>query len=193
MTDNNIKNIDYKTLTDLKSGKEAAFEQIYLKYSARIYYFAKQLLLDKTLAEDITQQVFLKIWEKREEIDPEKSFSAYLFQISKHLVYNETERMIRESRFLSNLNEKESVPYESIDARFSQDFIDQLIEELPESRRKIFLLSRKQGLSNKEIADKLSISVKTVETQIRRAVKFLKEKSMGHLLWITLIYISKNL
>ncbi|MDR3269527.1 MAG: hypothetical protein LBT83_10745, partial [Tannerella sp.] len=87
-----IKTTDDALLTRLKQGEEAAFEAVYWKYSAWIYNFVHSLLQDKTLTEDVTQSVFLKIWEKHAEIDAAANFESWLFTIARNLVYKETER-----------------------------------------------------------------------------------------------------
>ena len=151
-------------LIDLKNGDEKAFETLFWEYNQHVYHFVYSLLYDKSMAADLTQNVFLKIWEKHETIDPEQNFDAYLFTIARNLVYKETE-----NRLLS-------------------EYINSLIEELPPSRRKIFRLSRHEHLSYREIAERLSISEKTVETQLSRALRFLRDRlsSDGFLCLITL-------
>lgn len=172
--------IDQNVLLRLKKGEESAFEAIYWKYSSWVYNFIYSLLYDSTLTEDLTQTVFLKIWEKRESIDPELGFDSYLFAIARNLVYKETENRLK-AELLNDVLQEQSVDMESleeerIDAELLLDHINNLIEQLPPSRKLIFQLSRNQHLSNKEIATHLSISEKTVETQIYRALRFLKQK-----------------
>lgn len=130
------------------------------------------------------QNVFMKIWEKRYEIDPEETFSAYLFTISRHLVYKETRKQLNIEIPLDVLQDKSSpsdLHTESqIELNSLKEYIDHLIDQLPESRRRIYRMSRVEGLSNKEIAVRLSLSEKTVETQIYRSLHFLKEKLAKH-------------
>lgn len=78
-------------LKRLKAGEEKAFEDLYWTYSPQVYNFINSLLFDKSLAEDLTQNVFLKIWEKHEQIELELGITAYLFTIARHLVFKETE------------------------------------------------------------------------------------------------------
>lgn len=172
--------VDGDVLFRLKQGDEDAFESIYWKYNSWVFNFIHSLLFDKSLAEDLTQTVFLKIWEKRESIDPELGFDSYLFAIARNLVYKETENRLK-SELLSDTLKKysanqDSLTEENIDADSLREYINNLIEKLPPSRRQIFQLSRHAHLSNKEIASRLSISEKTVETQLYRALRFLKQK-----------------
>lgn len=171
--------IDFETLTRLKQGDVHAFEVIFWEYNPRVYHFVYSLLCDKLLAEDLTQTVFLKIWERREMIDPAQPFEAYLFTIARHLAYKESERMLVAS--LSDLAEAASFTDEvaledKLEADSLREYIQQLIDRLPVARREIFRLSREEHLSHKEIAERLHISEKTVETQLYRALRFLREE-----------------
>jgi RNA polymerase sigma-70 factor (family 1) len=197
MEKHTLKNIDIALLKRLKEGDEAAFESIYWKYNSHVFNFINSLLYDRILSEDITQSVFMKIWEKHESIDLDKGFDAYLFTIARNMVYKETEnRLLSESAFyaLSQQQTNEDVlTEEKIDADSLRLYIDKLIEQLPLSRKEIFKLSRRDHLSNKEIAIRLSISEKTVETQLYRSLRFLKQKlSDDHLLAILLVVLANE-
>lgn len=197
MEKHTLKNIDIALLKRLKEGDEAAFESIYWKYNSHVFNFINSLVYDRILSEDITQSVFMKIWEKHESIDLDKGFDAYLFTIARNMVYKETEnRLLSESAFyaLSQQQTNEDVlTEEKIDADSLRLYIDKLIEQLPLSRKEIFKLSRRDYLSNKEIAIRLSISEKTVETQLYRSLRFLKQKlSDDHLLAILLVVLANE-
>ena len=181
----------------MKEGDETAFESIYWKYNSYVFNFINSLLYDRVLSEDITQSVFMKIWERRESIDPDKGFDAYLFTIARNMVYKETEnRLLSESAFYALSQQQTNEDFlmeEKIDADSLRLYIDNLIEQLPLSRKEIFKLSRREHLSNKEIATRLSISEKTVETQLYRSLRFLKEKlSNDHLLAILFVVLANE-
>ncbi|MDR1881338.1 MAG: RNA polymerase sigma-70 factor [Prevotella sp.] len=170
-----VCDVNIQMLHRLKQGDENAFEVIFRKYYAKIYHFVLNTLYDKTLAEDITQNVFLSVWEHREDIIPEKNFSTYLYTIAKNQVFRETEKRILSSRYedyilQTRLNEEDFSTEETIDADMLEETILQLIDQLPEARKRIFLLHFKEQLSNREIAEKLSISVENVEMQVRRSL-----------------------
>lgn len=186
--------IDVELLSRLKRGEEAAFDVVYRKYSSWVYNFIHSLLFDKLLAEDLTQTVFLKIWEKRGTIDPEVGLEAYLFAISRNLVYKETEnrlRVIYQAESLERLiEETDSLTERNIEAESLRSYIRELVELLPAARKQIFRLSRYEHLTNKEIACRLSISEKTVENQLTRALHFIKQKLSEDslfLLWFLLM------
>ncbi len=183
-------NIDILTLTSLKQGSTKAFETIFKKCNAKVYNFVLSTLYDKNLAEDVTQAIFLSIWEHRENIDPQKNFESYLFKTARNMVYRQTEKMLLAYRYEEhikmNISEEDFSPEENLEASSLEELIMELINKLPEARRKIFLLSLKGELSNKEIAEQLFISEKTVETQIRRSLEFVRGKLKNH---ITMIYL----
>ena len=186
-------------LLRLSNDDEKAFEFIYWKYNAHVYNFANSLLYSPKIAQDITQNVFLKIWEKRHEINPEQNFNAYLFTITRNMVYKETEQKLLAEQSLRQLQEEEDVldmsTIQTLDYHFTEELCRSLVEELPPARREIFKLSRFERLSNKEIALRLSISERTVETQLYRATRFLKRKLLsdeGLGLLILLFIIQSN-
>lgn len=188
-----IVSIDPDVLFRLKQGDEKAFEVVYWKYSSWVFNFIQSLLYDKSLAEDLTQTVFLKIWEKRTNIEPELGFDSYLFAIARNLVYKETESRLQSEQVNITLKNRsveiESLTEENIDADSLKEYIDTLVEQLPPSRKDIFYLSRRQHLSNKEIAIRLSISEKTVETQLYRALRFIKQKLSDDIHLAILIFL----
>lgn len=176
-------------LKRLKAGEEKAFEDLYWTYSPQVYNFINSLLFDKSLAEDLTQNVFLKIWEKREQIELELGITAYLFTIARHFVFKETEFRLSQHATLHVENidlSDDSREEERHDTNSLLEYIELLIENLPPARREIFRLSRFEQLSNKEIAHKLSISEKTVETQLYRSFQYLRSKLPSDKRWILL-------
>ncbi|MDU1890104.1 MAG: RNA polymerase sigma-70 factor [Dysgonomonas sp.] len=174
------KHNDNLLVSKLKEGNKSAFEQLYGKYSAKLYNSVSLLLNDKNLAKDITQSCFLTIWEKRDLLNPEKSFSAYLYTIARNLVYKETERLILRNKFvessLKNLNPLEDDTTEDLNNSYIEEHINKLIKDLPQIPQKVFLLRKEENLSNKEIADRLDITERSVEAHIYRTIRYLKEK-----------------
>jgi RNA polymerase sigma-70 factor (ECF subfamily) len=163
----------------LREGDIESFEIIYNDYFELLYLFSRKYLRNDAEAEELIQQVFLKVWEKRESINPDLSFKAFIFKTVLNDVYNHI-RKKRYEKITSNIYH-ESLPnynestQESIFYRNLKEKIDKLINNLPPKRREIFMLSRKSGLSNDDIADALDLSVRTVENQIHRALNYLKK------------------
>jgi RNA polymerase sigma-70 factor (ECF subfamily) len=129
-------------------------------------------------AEEIVQDVFLKLWEKRDEVDELKSFKSYLYRITVNRIFNELKHRVVKRKYDQHLLNidlvNDQTPESAIQFQELNKKLEQLLSKLPEQQRNIFILSRWQGLSNAEIALNLSLSSRTVENQIYRAGKFIK-------------------
>lgn len=173
-------NEDLRYVEDLKQGSLEAFDWLFKKYAEKLYAFVLSISKEPYKAEEVTQLVFIKIWEKRTQIKAHFSFKSFLFAIA----YNETISLLRKEKSEKLKIDKvgASTSFVTNETNYSIEFnninslAQKLIDELPERRRLIFKLSREQGLANKEIASKLDISIKTVENQITTALKTLREK-----------------
>ncbi len=149
---------------------------------------------DLDAAEEIVQAFFVKFWENRSELKIQTSQRSYLFTSIRNACFNQLKHIqVREEYKLHNKREMEESKY-SVDDEYQaselDDKIRRTIEALPESRRKIFIMSRYEGLKYKEIAEKLKISVKTVENQMGSAIKFLKLELADYLIILTMIFLT---
>ncbi len=164
----------------LKLGNSRAFEQLFLKYQKKLYHFGYKILKNKEEAENLVQEVFIDIWENREQINEDKSFSGYIFKIAKNKIYNILRKKINEQMYFDYItkhgNKAEELKTEGYFSHKYEETYEKLINSLPERRKEIFLMSRNDGLTYKEIALKLNISENTVDTQIRNALDYLREK-----------------
>ena len=170
-------------LQSLKEGSFSAFEKLYNLYSGKLYNFIMRLSSgNQYMAEEVVQQTFIRLWEVREKVDPTENFVSYLCTIARNLSMNmhQTVEYIYTEYLLKSNPDRDHQTEESTDLRFLNDYIDSLAEELPPSRKKIFLLSKRQGYTNKEIAEKMGISESTVATQLSLAVKFMREQFAKH-------------
>lgn len=164
----------------LKKDDFIAFDSLFYKYSESLYAFALSITRDSFAAEEITQLVFLKVWEKRGQIKDHLSFKSFLFSVAYHETISwirkekSEQRRINEFVHISEFQTNETEQF--VEFSNIEGLANQWIEELPEKRKAIFKLSREQGFSNKEIAAKLDISIKTVENQMTSALKYLREK-----------------
>lgn len=191
----NLLTLNKSLMGLLREGDECAFEDLFWQYNARVYNFVNSILYDPCLAEDITQQVFLKIWEKREFIDPEKSFSAFLYTIARNLVYKEAQRQKLETKYIEHgmhsTEEADHSSYQEVEALFLSRFLNQIIERLPFHQKKIFKLSRVDHKSNKEIAQELNLSERAVESHLYRSMQFLRTHMKTHFLALILLQLSQ--
>ena len=154
-------------------------------YSGKLYNFIMRLSSgNQYMAEEVVQSAFIRVWEVRERVEPESSFISFLCTIAKNLLMNMYQRQTVEyvyNEYLKNTGvDRDSQTEESIDLRFLNEYIDSLAEELPAQRKKIFILSKRQNYTNKEIAEMMGISESTVATQLSLAVKFMREQLMKH-------------
>lgn len=171
---------DKINLALLKEGSSKAFEKLFDQYAGKLYNFILKLSSGDTyLAEEIVQRTFIKIWEIRTQINPQKSFISYLCTIAKNMLMNEYEHMTVKFAYKEYILKyhqiNENIIEKEIDRNLLEEYIDKLTDELPPARRQIFILSRKEHLSNKEIAERLQISESTIQTQLSKALIFMKE------------------
>jgi len=173
------KSEEIQLFEKIKNGNEKAFEILFHKYYRYLCLYATKIINDDSAAEEIVQDFFVKIWEKRETISIETSFKNYLFRSVKNLCINYIQHNKTKLRYAQKvISEVEN--HFSDDDSFPEIELSQKIEEsinsLPEKRKEIFRLSRQEGLKYHEIATKLNISIKTVETQMSLAIKTLRDK-----------------
>ncbi|HJS56109.1 MAG TPA: RNA polymerase sigma-70 factor [Chitinophagaceae bacterium] len=178
-----------ETITALLSQRdETVFEQVFKSHFKRLHAYAFTILRDDADAEEMVQQVFFKLWERSEKLSLTGSVSAYLYRA----VHNESLNYIKHRKIKSNHqlhvahNMKNEVdhPGKKILAGELEKKIHSALNELPEQCRTIFQMSRFDELKYREIADKLGISVKTVENQMGKALKLLRLKLVDFLAFI---------
>lgn len=165
-------------IISLKEGDHKAFTTLYNQYWKRVYNFCR-LYVQEDVAEEVMQEVFIKLWTARASINEDEDLKAYLFIITRNLVFNQNRKKSYETAFKMTLITavEESCEFEEeVSANDLKEYIDTLIQEMPPQRQVIFNLSRKEYLSYKEIAAKLNVSETLVEQSIGRTIKFLKTK-----------------
>lgn len=174
-------------ILSLKQSSKRVFTALYKQYWKQVYNFSRLYLTSADAAEEVVQEVFIKIWETREFLREDDHFKGLLFIITRNLIFNRHRKNMNEDFYKVTVLAALEEPYdveEEIDAHNLQEYIDRLIDELPPRRREIFNLSRKEQKSYKEIALLLNISEKTVENQISEALKYLKKNITLLLLFI---------
>lgn len=181
------KEVEKILIKGIQKGEEGAFEALFKLFYSKLCNYAVILVKDSNIAEEIVQETFIRIWEMHREINIERSLNSYLYRS----VYNNCINFIKKSRSFRKLNEKArnailyhhqlavlnlnpDLPDQLLSEEYKNKF-EQALKELPEQCRLIFLMSREEGLSYLEIAGKLNISVNTVKTQMKRALKKLRE------------------
>jgi RNA polymerase sigma-70 factor (family 1) len=175
-----LKDQDKQVVEQLKEGSKDAFRLLFDENGPKIYAFALSYLKNASDAEELLQEVFLKLWEVRSSLDTSKNLRSFLFKICINLIYDFIRRKNIEKVYLdysgrNNPSSGDNTWHEVIYNDMLNN-LQKLIATMPEQRQRIFRLSKEDGLSNEEIADQLNLSRRTVENQLYRAVSFLKEK-----------------
>jgi len=169
-----------ENLLALRSGCQTAFRQIYTLYSGRIYLNIRKMVKSEENAVELLQEVFIKVWDKRELIDPEQSFRSYLFQIAKYTVYNFIRKNNLEKQIQAYLSRHNTQLYshveEQLDEKQDEQWLSQTIEQLPPQRRLIYKLCKIEGKSYAEVSTLLRISTSTINDHIVKATKYIKER-----------------
>ena len=179
----------------LRNASTQSFEDLYIRYSGKLYNFVMRVSKGDTfISEEIVQRTFIKVWESRESINPEKSFISYLCTIAKNMLLNEYEHQTVQYIYQEYVKIKmvdiDSSTEKEVEKNLLEEYIDMLVENLPPKRKEIFVLSRKKGFSNKEISKQLDISESTIETQLSKALAFMKNQLEKNYEYILLILIT---
>jgi RNA polymerase sigma-70 factor (ECF subfamily) len=170
--------LNTSTLHSIKSGDEKAFEHLFKAHYPSLCGYARKYLDDIDQAEEVVQEMFFNFWQKKEKMKINTSLEAYLFRSVRNACLNYLKHLkIREQYKLANnaeIRQKEQEIHDSVVAMELQGKIENIIDQLPPERKKIFKMSRYEELKYKEIAAKLNISIKTVEAQMSKALKYLR-------------------
>ncbi|MEX2566415.1 MAG: sigma-70 family RNA polymerase sigma factor [Cyclobacteriaceae bacterium] len=164
----------------ISENDEKAFEQLYRAFSKKIYYTSKKMNLSHEDAEEIVQEVFLIIWKNRKNLDSSLSINAYMIAIVRSLIVRKVKREARLIAFqkygISRKFEVSNNTEEEVDYADLYELTKEMINQLPKGQKQIFLMKNTDGQSIDQIAEKLQLSRRTVENQIFRATKNVKNK-----------------
>lgn len=163
----------------LKEDDATAFDELFQLYGPKLYGFAFKYVKSESEAEELVQEVFVRIWENRRSLKSEYSFKSYLFTIALNQIRKFFNKRAVSLRYITKLQheipESDNYTAESIDYNFLLNRVDEIVNSFPERKRQIFLKSRKEGKTSKEIAQELDITVGTVDNQISDALRIIRE------------------
>ena len=176
-------NIEQRYLNRLCEGEHEAFNALFSHYYPRVKSFLAGFIKDGELAADMAQDVFFKIWINRETISKVASFKSYLFRIARNAIYDYYDHTLIEEKYVSKQRQKNDMYAEIVEEEVYANelslLIDLAIEKMPEQRRRVFTMSRTEGLSNEQIAGELNISKRTVENHITTALGELRKIALS--------------
>ena len=179
------KSEELQQTTAIINGDKASFDKLYTSEYKRALFYVNQYVKDLVIAQDITQDSFLSLWEKRRYIDPELPLLPYLYSILKNKTINQLRKLSNDRRIKGELSKREyranirALMDETSDVviKFQlEEHLGRALRELPEKISDTFFLSRIKGLSYNDISEKKGVSVKVVEYHVTQALKLLKSK-----------------
>lgn len=176
-----LNKIEIQELTQkLKVGDLTAFNTLFYFFEPKVFAYSMKLTNNAEDSKEAVQEVFIKIWERREWIDPDCNFDSFLFTIAKNLIYNNAKHRAYVFAYKEYFSiygiQTENFTENTVDFNELISLIQEACRQLPPVRREIFRLSRIDGLSNSEIAEKLNTSTSNVKNHIYKAILFLKDK-----------------
>ncbi len=185
-----------KDLTLLAQGSESAFARLFDRYNGRILNVGFRFLKSRVLAEEVVQEVFLKVWLRRSTIANVDNFDAYIFSMARNVVFDGLKRIAKET-IAGNEFTQRLHPVAEADNLILEEQYDQLlweaVDRLPSQQKQIFKLARVEGLSHQAIAEQLDISRLTVKSHMAKALRSIRRNLDRHLATITMLpVISQN-
>ncbi len=181
MNGNNSTEKDLLTL--LTKGDKTAFEKIYHLYSGRLLGFLLKLVKSEEHSTELLQEIFIKIWNSREAIDPERSFRSYIFRVAENTTYDFFRKVAREKKLYAELMKINEDFYSHVEEAFfskeNQEYLQNVINTLPPKRRQVFRLIKMEDYSYEEVSVLLNISTSTISDHIVKANKFVEQRMKG--------------
>jgi RNA polymerase sigma-70 factor (family 1) len=171
---------DEELMREIKADNMIAFDVLYKKYCKRVYKFGNSILKSQEESENLMQEVFLNLWENRHKVEKDSSIKSYVFTITYNSAISVIRKKARESEFIEYLKTLQDINEEPVNTELEYNEIvnklDEIIKELPQRQKEVYLLHKVEGLKYSEIAERLDISVNTIENHMSRALKTIREK-----------------
>ena len=172
------KQNDQELVKLLQRGNAEAFDSLFEVYSSKLFRFAFKYFRNDSDAEELVQDVFVKVWENRQALKSEHSFKSYLFTIALNQIRKYFNKKAASLRYLESLQNdtfsSEQANTDNFEAALQR--LNLIIDQMPARRREIFIKSKLEGKSSKEVATELNISPGTVDNQVSEALKFIRNQ-----------------
>lgn len=171
---------DEELMQEIKADNMFAFDVLYKKYSKRLYKFGYSILKSQEEAENLIQDVYLNLWENRYKVEKDSSTKSYLFTTAYNSAISILRKKVRESQFIEYLKSLQEINEEPVNMELEYNELtnklDEIIKELPQRQKEVYLLHKVEGLKYTEIAERLHISVNTIKNHMSHALKTVREK-----------------
>jgi len=183
---------EFELILLVAQGDERAFSALFQHYKDKLYSYALRLTEEEELAEEMVQDVFMKIWMSRSELKKIESFDAYLYTVIRNKSYNAIKRRAHEAVILKelslNMTEMQNSTEETVIVNNYQQLLQQVVSQLPPQQKLIYDLSRTQGLKHEEIALQLKISKNTVKVHLVKALHTIRSAFYNHAISIGICF-----
>ncbi len=177
------KMLEKDLIIDIQKGNIQSFDALYNRYSLKIYRTLLKMVKEELVAEELLQDVFVKIWDKKLLIDPEMPFGAFLYRVTERLVYDYYRKIGREERFkkevVNNYNGLDCNTEETIQYKETLGVLYTAIDQLPIQQKQVFTLCKMEGKSYTEVSKIMGISVSTINGHIVKSTKYIKHYLLG--------------
>jgi len=183
---------EHLLIRNLINEDAASFDEIFRRYNERVYSFALRNLKNKADAEGVVQDVFLSLWKDRDKLKELNSLDAWIFTVTFNTIRKVFRKLSREQTHLANYAEtsqsSDTSTVTEVEYNDLMEKVEKIIDKLPSRQKTIFILSKREGLSNSEIAKKLGITQKTVENQLSRTKAIINKALVDERLLTTLLF-----
>lgn len=184
-----------KLLYELSQGNELAFTKLYNEYKNVVFSTALKITKSKILAEEVVQDVFLKIWQNHENLAEITNIENYLFIISRNHIFDMIKKIARDTSLVIDSNYKSTSTNDTEDAIKDDQYnviLNQIVDQLPPRQQKIYKMAKWDGLSHQKIGEDLGISTETVKKHMAQALKFVRTKISPYMnMFMTLLLFFK--
>jgi RNA polymerase sigma-70 factor, ECF subfamily len=175
----NFTTNDKELILSIKSGSELAFSTLFYRYHQKLFFFSLKVLKSNDLSEEIVQNTFIRIWTTKERIDEELNFESYLFKIAKNLIIDHLRKAATERAHINQVGASQQTyandTEDIVNYNELKEISNEIVETMPDQQRTIFKMSREQGLSHDEIAQKMGISINTVKVHVYNSLKYIRK------------------
>lgn len=165
----------------MRNGDRDAFKEVYMSFFVPVKDYLRSIVKDETLVFDLAQDTFITLWKKRKSLDPGQGYKSYVLTIARNTAISHLRRKKCFDKYLVNFEPPENDYMRQHIEKDYWNITSSYINELPETHRQVFKLKRWNGLSNKEVAEHLGVSEKTVEYRMTKALSYLQSRLRKHL------------